>query len=191
MRLSVARIWRNVGWEHTTPQPRTERPFYAGIATVAHSDAQPPPHSLDRDEQQRGAENRLPERAEDIDQEFKDEFDRVPHGVANPAIAWKCPMTDAAFCRLVLARSVTTAQAARLFGRDQHTIARWAREAGIGFKPGGGPHAISLPLLELWAFGHKRALRVAALPRKPDNQPKCRQKLASATSCAEFTGLSS
>jgi hypothetical protein len=70
---------------------------------VANSEAQPPSHGLDRDDQQRAAAADQSDRAQNIYQTFKGKFGCVPHGVANPATAQKCTMIDATFGRLVLA----------------------------------------------------------------------------------------
>jgi hypothetical protein len=68
-------------------------PLYAGIATVANSAAQPPPHGLDRDEQQCGADYGNTDRAKHIPQESGDEFGDVSHSVTNPQPPGNAPMT--------------------------------------------------------------------------------------------------
>jgi hypothetical protein len=74
MRLSrMSKKW--VG--RTSPATARYAPLYAGIATVAKSAAQPPPHSLDPDEQQRGADCGNADRAKHIPQQISAAKNRV------------------------------------------------------------------------------------------------------------------
>jgi len=67
-------------------------------------------------------------------------------------------MSSLAFFHLVVSCSMTVAEAAARYGRSVRTIRRWCEELPIGHRLGGGPHRISVPLADLYAFGRRSEL---------------------------------
>jgi hypothetical protein len=54
--------------------------------------------------------------------------------------------------------AMTTGAAAKIAGRDAHTIRNWCIESGIGRRVAGGPWAISRPLFFMFIEGRRREL---------------------------------
>jgi len=65
-------------------------------------------------------------------------------------------MTSLAFFHLVVAPSMTDKKAAQRYGKSVRTIRRWCEEAPISHRR--GPHRISVPLADLYAFGRRSEL---------------------------------
>jgi Helix-turn-helix domain len=81
-------------------------------------------------------------------------------------------MSSLAFFYLVVSCSMTVGEAARRYGKSVRTIRRWCEEASISHRVGGGPHRISAPLADLYAFG-RRAEIAAFVDGKPPAEVVC------------------
>jgi Helix-turn-helix domain len=81
-------------------------------------------------------------------------------------------MTSLGFFHLVLADPMSVAQAAQRYGCSKRTIRRWCQELSISHRVAGGPHRISVPLADLYAFGRRAELN-AFLDGKPPVEIVC------------------
>jgi hypothetical protein len=75
-------------------------------------------------------------------------------------------MRSLPFYHLVRACSMSVAETAQRHGKSVRTIRRWCEELPISHRVGGGPHRISVPLADLYAFGRRSEL-AAFMDGKP------------------------